>query len=303
MKVAVAPPFRTADPGRVKCGPWMGPLEPEPVPLAEAITGLDYTSVLSIQRAVEIDIAGLLADCYLPSDAQLTLSASWMAGGTHLKRSLASIKLPVANAPVTLILGGNVPADAASGLLTLETKIALSVLMQNGNPLAARLPGSVVWIDAQSVSLDGATSFFPVQVADFGQAAWSRPDAGWCLLGSPMDMQKPFLGSVKLLINSRHVRIAQAVTGPASSRESQAIRSAIYFDVARSLILGALGDDEFIERDGDYPPESCGKVVNDLIRTMFPHDSLPGLRNAATATPEQFGADLQAALRVFGGVV
>lgn len=301
MKSVTATPFRTANPDRVKCDHWLRSQDPDPTELEEAIRGLDYTSVLNVQRRIVIDVAGLRDDCGLPPDAPLSLSVSWTSGGTHLRRSLYRTLLPTTQEPAQVVVAGSIPAEAASGRLSLETKISLAGIVHSAHPLAATLPGSVLWVDLHSVSLDGSTSFFPIQLANFDDesATWTQPDAAWCLLWPALELDRPFLGSVKLLINSSHPRVASAVSGPARTKEAHAIRATIYFDVARTMMLGGLNNPEFIDCDGEYLPGSCGKAVHDLIRYHFPADKLVALRDTASSAPELFSADLQSKLRLF----
>ncbi|MGA4814640.1 hypothetical protein ACPA9J_01200 [Pseudomonas aeruginosa] len=90
-------------------------------------------------------------------------------------------------------------------------------------------------------------------------------------------LEQPFLGSVRLFINAAHLRVVRAVSGDAPTAEASAIRSTIYFDVAKSLILGALASEEFLERHGDYGEGSCGSVIFTMIQMLFPGDGLSGL--------------------------
>lgn len=304
MRSATAAPFLTADPARVAGGVWFRVLDPEPIELEDMVSGLDYLSVLELARHVSVDVSGIRADCRLANEIPLSISASWTASGTHLRRSLYSAPLPAGEPRAAFAISGAVPADAASGLLTIETKISLAQTASAPHPMAATQAGSVLWSDSQNVSLDGTASFFPMQLAKFDDpsATWAQPDAAWCLIWPSLELDRPFLGSVKLLVNSSHPSVAKAVAGVAGTKkESHAIRAAIYFDVARSLMLGALNNPEFIECDGDYPRGSCGRAANDLLRVHFPSDSLASLRDTARSAPEFFSADLQSKLRLFWG--
>lgn len=104
---------------------------------------------------------------------------------------------------------------------------------------------------------------------------------------------------MRLFINAGHPRVALAVTGNAPTAEASAIRAAIYFDVAKTLVLGTLASEDFVERDGDDTDGSCGKVVHALIQMLFPGDALSGLATAASQRSDFFNTDLQGRLRVF----
>lgn len=87
--------------------------------------------------------------------------------------------------------------------------------------------------------------------------------------------------------------------GNAPTAEASAIRSAIYFDVAKSLIVGALASEDFVERNGDFGEGSCGMIVCAMIHMLFPGDGISGLAAAAAQRPDHFNTDLQGRLRLF----
>jgi hypothetical protein len=260
---------------------------------------LDYGSTLRLQRELIVDVVGLRSDCSLANDVPLLVAASWSSTGTGLRRSLSRVDVPVAEDICLLELNGQISGGDIAGTLHVETSILLASDQNNGTPLAARQVGSVLLQERQTVLLDASASFFPVEVVDFTTTFWANREAGWRLSWNTAALDLPFLGSVRLFINAAHPRVVHAVSGEASTGEAAAIRSAIYFDVARALVLGALGNEEFIERNGDYADGCCGKVVYALIQMLFPGDSVEGLATAASQRADHFNSDLQGRLRVF----
>jgi hypothetical protein len=184
-------------------------------------------------------------------------------------------------------------------MVIVQTSVILPVSLKPESSLTAHLAGSVLYEEKETLRLDARSSMFPAEALDFGETLWAPADAGWQLSWNPLALEQPFLGSVRLLVNSRHSRVSGAVGSSAPTPEDKAIQETIYFDVARSLILGALAEDEFIERGGQYPEGSCGRAIYSLIQLLFPGDPLLGLKGAAIQHPEHFGAELQARLRSF----
>lgn len=299
MKTACAVPYKRAALHRFTAGPWSILATEPPSPLPPILSGLDYGSVLRIRREVIIDISGLRADCGLSIDVPLVVAASWSSAGTMLRRNLCKANLSNDDDACLVEIAGEISGGDIAGTLHIDTNILLAHALGNGTPLVARHAGAVLLHERQTVQLDTSTSFFPVEVVDFNTGLWANPDASWRLSWNTFALEQPFLGSVRLLINAAHPRVVHAVSGEAPTAEASAIRSAIYFDVARAMVIGALANGDFVERDGDYPDGSCGKVVYTMIQMLFPGDAIGGLANAADQRADHFNSDLQGKLRVF----
>ena len=302
MKSVNARPYRSADLTRLACGEWMSGEAEHAQPLAETLKGVDDMTVVALSRDVAVDVDGIRHDCGLPRSAPLGLVASWSSSGTYVKRTFCQRAFPESGATVSLSLAGLVPLSDVASAMTLETKVVLLKAPEAAEPLAPHVAGSILWSDEREVSLDEADSFFPMQVSDFGASiSWAEPNSGWHLLWSSPDLERPFLGNVNLLINESRksvVRSLSGVSGGVNSR-SFAIRQAVYFDVARELILRGLRQTDFLERDGEYAEGTCGHVLNELIRTTFDGVTLESLCGLADS-PELFSSTLQAKLAVFG---
>jgi hypothetical protein len=299
MRTATAVPYRRAASNRVTAAQWEVVSTDPPTPLAPILSGLDYSSVLRLRREVIVDLAGLRTDCGLSSNVPLLLAATWSSGGTMLRRSLGRVELPADDDACLLEIVGEISGGDIADTLHIDTIILTSKVHEGAPSLAARLAGSVLLQERQTVQLDTSISFFPVEVVDFNSGVWANPAAGWRLSWNPFALEQPFLGSVRLLVNAAHPRVAHAVSGEAPTAEATAIRSAIYFDVARALVLGSLASEDFVDREGDYSDGTCGKVVYTLLQMLFPGDSMRGLAIAATQRADHFCTDLQGRLRVF----
>lgn len=298
MRTATAVPYRRAAFHRLTMGAWELVSTEGRSPLPAMLSGMDYGSTLYLRREVIVDVGGLRSDCGLTTDVPLIVTVSWASSGTSLRRSLAKVDLS-GNDTSLVELVGSISGGDIAGSLHVDTSILVACTQGGGTQLAARQAGSVLLLDRQTVQLDTSTSFFPIEVVDFRVGFWANPEAGWRLSWNNIDLEQPFLGAVRLLINAAHPRIVQAVSGESPSAEAAAIRSAIYFDVAKALVLGGLANEDFVERNGSYANGSCGKAVYALIQMLFPGDAISGLRSASSQRPDYFNTELQGRLRVF----
>lgn len=298
MRTATSLPYKRAALHRMTAGQWDILSTEHALPLPPVLSELDYGSVLRLRREVVIDVEGLRADCGLPSSASLLAAASWSSTGTMLRRCLASAVLS-GDGACLIELSGEIAGGDIADMLHIDTTILLAHGQGECCSLAPRQAGAILLQERQTIRLDSSQSFFPVEIVDFSEGYWANPDAGWHLSWNVFFLDQPFLGSVRLLVNAAHPRVVRAVSGNAPTAEASAIRSAIYFDVAKSLILGALASEDFVERDGDFGEGSCGMVVCAMIHMLFPGDGISGLAAAAAQRPDHFNTDLQGRLRLF----
>jgi hypothetical protein len=134
---------------------------------------------------------------------------------------------------------------------------------------------------------------------DFGAAGWLPEGAGWYLDWNHDEPEAPALGAVRLYLNESHEVVRAAVTASPPEAYHQAIRDAIEFDVARSLIIGALRADPINWDKAASEPGSIASVVNRLLRVAFPAESIEGLRHRLEVTPQRLEVRIQDGLRLF----
>jgi hypothetical protein len=301
MKIATAVPYRRTTVSRIDFSEWLVSSADVPSSLPAVLCGLDYYATLHLRREMIVDVAGIRSDCGLAAHVPIVVAASWSSPGTMLRRSLAKTPITCGNSSCVVEVAGIIVGGDVAGVLNLDTTILVASRQDSGDPLSAKHAGSILFQERQSVQLDMTQSFFPVEIVDFRKGSWANAEAGWRLSWNIFALEQPFLGSVRLLINAAHPKIVHAVCGDRPTSEAFAIRSAIYFDTAKTLILGALGSEEFIQCGGMYAEGSCGKVIFSMIEMLFPGDGLGGLAAAATQRPEHFSSDLQGRLRLFWG--
>ncbi|WP_155754533.1 hypothetical protein [Burkholderia stagnalis] len=299
MKAATAMPYRSSSPGRLTGGAW--DIASVGYPLATRGGGIeiDYLSKIEVHRQLVIDTIAVRRDCGLDDQTPLLISANWSSPGTSIKRCFAKAAVGSGNDAERIDLFGQIPGGEVADSLQIDTLILLGRNNPRAPALTAKYAGSVLLRERHTVRLDESGSRFPVEVVDFNVGVWANPQAGWRLSWNSSDLDAPFLRTVRLFVNAAHHVVTNAVAIEPPSPEAKAIRDAIYFDVATSLIFGALMNDEFVSREGGYSEGSCGRAIYTLIQLLFPGDALSGLKSAATQRPDQFSSDLQGRLRIF----
>lgn len=267
-----------------------------PEPLADRLSGWDYNSDLRLGRLVSVDAAGIRTDCGLGPDDQIALVAIWRSTGTIL-RGLGAGQRVREGTPAQVRLEARLPSASLGGTLVVQTRLILAAARPGAGPLEPRMAGSVLWQDEVAVTLEGIGSRFPVEVVDFEASGWLPPGAAWYLAWDSLELDEPFLGSVRLLANAKNRRVAAAAQNPKHPANAPTA-SMMYYDVGRTLIRGALASDEFTARPDQYREGSTGWAVHALLRALFPAESPAGLRGLMEQHPAEFDAQLQAALRL-----
>lgn len=296
MSRVVAFPYRMAREERIQAEPWVRAGAEGPEPLTDRLPGWDYNTDLRLGRLVSVDAAGVRADCGLGPDDPIALAAVWRSTGTIL-RGLGAGPRILDSAPAQVRLEARLPSASLGGTLVVQTRLILAAPRPGAGPLEPRTAGSVLWQDEAAVALEGIGSRFPVEVVDFEASGWLPPRAAWYLVWDSLELDEPFLGSVRLLVNAKHRRVTAATQNPKHAANAP-IASMMYYDVGRTLIRGALASDEFTTRPDQYREGSTGWAVYALLRALFPADSPAGLRGLMEQQPVEFDAQLQAALRL-----
>jgi len=280
----------------VLLGSWVVINDTETKTLENFLSDWDPAVSLTAAIPVTIDVQGVLDDCGLAADARMRLVTAWKSSGTFLRGCGEAVDLVSSTPYHEMFIKVNVQGIKLAESLELSLQLLLLHPGSNtGNPFAPYLPGSVL---AKSpphrVLLEGYGARFPVEVIDFTNTRFPT-DAGWCLYWEPSDLYQSVMANVRLYINSRHERVKRAVSE--DRPEDFDIRDAIRYDVARTLIHGALAVDEFVDHPESYEPGTIGRAVKNMIRMYFQQIDFRELRSNSKS--EDFDAILQEKLHLF----
>jgi hypothetical protein len=289
-------PYLTPAPGRMMLGNWQIVRNKIAAPLSELLP--DWDPAVSIQAtvSVQVDLDGILSDCNLASDASLRLAAAWYCPGTVLRGCGDRVDLNKANTSKNIELCTEVEGINLAKAAEFSVRLVLLHHGADVKKFAPKLPGSIL---AQSnpyrVIIEGEGPRFPIEVIDFSDTYFAT-NAGWVLRWDPQDLHQTVLGDIRLYINSQHERVKRAVSE--NLLEDFDIREAVRYDVARTLIYGALSRDEFVADPDAFEDGSIGAATRNMLRVYFPEFSFSELRDRIQR-PESFDPRLQEKLRLF----
>lgn len=290
-------PYRQPSAAVVQAHDWTLVVDDEQVPLPSHLPDWDYRTDLHLRRSVEIDTAALRAGASLPQSAPITLAVVWTATGSGLRAPACRVPIKAAEREV-LDLEVRIAGSEVGGLLTLETTIVLDDRLVDASPVAARRAGSVLWRESHELRLQGDAPQFPLAVVDFARTSFPD-DAGWHLQIS-QNLSAATMGAMLLLINERNPVAMSAFQNAAKPRAvDKVVLSAIYLDVARTMVEHALRSDEFSDAS-EYEDETLGATLQALVDQLFPGSSISDLRLRMENAPAHFASEIQAAVKVFG---
>jgi hypothetical protein len=266
-------------------------------PLPNILPHWDTGTPLHIVASCELDLAAIREECRLPSTATVRLGLTWYSQGTTLRGSGDFYDLNLLPETESSDLELFVDGTKLANRISLEVRLVLLRAPDDSPVFAAHRPGSVLWSTQKEVILEGTGSRFPVELVDFGNVPPLPPDAAWFLDWDANDPEQMALGNLRLLVNTRHKRISNAITTLAPA--DQPLVEAIKYDVARSMINSALMAEGYHRPPADYAEGTVGSAISRLLLALFPAYTFDGIRNLQKQNPTLFDCRLQESLRLF----
>lgn len=277
---------------------WLVTIRGNTQPLPTLLKGWDYETPLRFECEVAVDRDAALRDCGLPGDAEVEMVALWWASSTNRRRLGASARVESSGAAALVF---DVPADQAGGKLVLIRQL---VLRRSGTgpttAFAATQEGSILWSEDRStraaVHLEGEATRFPTEICDFSLPPVLEPNAAWWLEHDFSDLDASPLAALRLYVNGSHMSMRAMAEGDLDGT----VAKFMYWDVARTMVHGALDSEEFIERWSTFQPGSLGEALEFLLRKIWPTADARSLRQLRSQDPGLFEARLQGRLDLLG---
>lgn len=296
MDTPVAPTYLLPDDDAVTLGPWLDHAGSE---VAERIAHWDPVTDLELTRAATVDLDAIRSQCGLGPDSAFALLAIWRTPTrTRLGGAGAPVELGLLDGTVRAPITVRVQGREAGGRLDLTTRLVVRTAGSAATPISPRRAGAILWTETDRVMLEGSAARFPTAAVDFSDVQRVPDAAAWYLDWNIDDLAHPVMGGVRLLLNRGNPRIVSAVRSATDDPSAQLIRSIIRSDVARQLVRAALGNDEFTASPDSFPDDSVGRLIRDLIATIWPGIPVDAVRARALQSPARFDAEVQAALEV-----
>ncbi|MCL4876221.1 MAG: hypothetical protein KJ064_06170 [Anaerolineae bacterium] len=290
-------PYRTPTPDCIKINEWMQlGNDDDLIPLGTVLPDWDPAVSIRASAYCELDVERIFEECSLNPTARLRVAASWFSPGTMLRGSGSSADFTCSQPYQNLDLSINAEGIKLAKSIEIITQLILLTPGNEARPFSPKMPGSILFQDKYSVTLEGDGARFPIEVVNFEETSYFQSKAGWILYWNPDDLYQTVLGDIRLYINSQHERVKRAVSE--NLAEDFDIREAIRIDTARIMLYGALNNADFVENPKQYPDGSVGAAIRRMINLYFPGDSLSDLR-AKLDQPHIFDHLIQDRLLIF----
>lgn len=255
--------------------------------------------MIEAEIVLSVDLDVVLRECQLSNDARLRVVTGWRSSGTMLRGNGQSADVLASNSNQDIRL--RVEADGRHVLhdVFLFAGLILVSVGSTANPLAPRLPGAILWQNEKRLVLNAVDLQFPTEIVNFSERSWPVPEyAAWYLQWDPTDLHQLVFGDVRLYLNSRHPLVLGALSG--NQNVTDTMQNFVFFDLARTLIRGALSNPEFVADPNQFPEDTIGAVIRDILAHQFPDYSVKAL-HTMLADPALFEAYLQHHLNFLRG--
>jgi hypothetical protein len=299
----VAIPYRVFRPEHLMAQPWQSHASGTTGPLTSELPHWDYNVDLRLVRSLIAHEGEIRSGCLLQPHDSVVAVVVWRSSGNNVRGRGCVVPIGNSEKPREFTLSADIPGHMLAGDVDISTQIVLGEACDRDNLLAPRFPGSILWSDNIRVSLEGHASRFPMEAVDFNAVSWAPYNAAWYLAWNSDDLHIPYLRNVRLFINSSNPTVVASVQAGSPSPEQAAIKSAVYYDVGRQLMRGALTNEELLESPTSFTEGSTGRALLRMLSVFFPGTRPTALRDMMTARSEYFDGMLQGTLRLFQPVL
>lgn len=295
MKQTIAP-FAVPSTDVVNHGGWrLGTADGE-ISLPVDVEHWDYQTVLRLSAPVSVDRARALDEAGLSPDTDLAVLVTVRSDHTGCQRRVALVAVPP-QARYDLAIEFELDGHDLGGRLDLDTLLVATAPVP-ARALAARRPASILWRARHRTHLEGQSSRFPTDSAEFALSRPSQADAGWVLQVDLTDPDASFMSSVRLTLNSGQPIVQDLLRG-ASDLRTAFLRRAINWDVTRQLALAALSSADVHDGPPDPDATSVAGVLRNILAAVWPHDEPTVLRRRLQDDPGSLEVHLQSQTRLF----
>lgn len=295
MKTPPAPPYLMPPHSGVVAHPWFGG---DGSPLPERLEHWDPWTDTHLFRSVDVDVDAVRSACQLNEDATFALVAAWSSSRSRLGASGDSVELGRGTGALRAELELRVPGDLAGGRLDVQTLLVLRNPGTGFSAISPKRDGAILWLDEARIFLEGSSARFPVAALDF-KSIPRLPDGGaWALEWSSEDLDVPVLSGLRLIVNADDEPLLSALRSGSADPRSPTIRSFVMYDVAKTLVHGALNAESFLEAPEAFAEDSLGRLLFELLSMGWPGIPVKALATRLREDPSRLDAELQSYLGV-----
>lgn len=258
--------------------------------LPESRTGWDQDAKLHVTSAVKAPWGKMFSEMQLGSDSIAVLSLIADCAQTQIRIVLGHTNISRASSDKVL-LNGELHGTQVRDRVELILSLVLISCGSDAGPVAASMPGSVLWQVSTTLHLGLNLGGFPVTWVDFRKTLHLPERAAWYLDWDAEELDRDLNDGARLLLNSAHKQLVDSLRGPATP-VGRGVLEFLYYELARTLIRGALQNEEFVTGQC-YREGSLGHRISALISQVFPDIELSGLAERMSMRPGRFDRELQ----------
>jgi hypothetical protein len=295
MRTSAASPYLLPPEEAIDAEPWR---TPDGAELQSRLLHWDPFTEVKAVRAIAVDVDLIREHCELPSDSAMALLATWRSDRTRLAGAGPIVELGTLEGLLRAPLEINVPGPISGGQVDLGTRLVLRTPGRITSPISPRRPGAILWTDTQRIAFEGGAARFPLTATDFTSVPRLPDHGAWALDWNPEDLESPVTAALRLHVNSTNIQLVEAIRSGSADGRSQFIRGFVTYDVARSLVEGALTNDRFVDSPEAWDDGTLGRMLFELIGSCWPGIPIPNLRQLLLDDPARLTADLQAHLAI-----
>lgn len=293
MRTPAALPYLLPPDDAVTAEPWR---TIDGMEIGERLEHWDAFTDVELLQVLTVDVDAIREACGLGADSALALSAQWRSDRTRLAAEGEPVELGTLGGCLRAPVGLTVPGASAGGRLELQARLLLRSPGRAPSAISPRRPGALLWTDRQQLMLEGGAARFPISAADFASMPRFPASGSWALEWSNEELEAPVLGSLRLLVNSGDASLLEALRSGSGDVRAGMVRTFVTFDVARSLVHGALGNERFVEAPGAYDEGTVGRMLSELLGACWPGIPMSALQARFVEDPSRLDVELQAHL-------
>lgn len=268
-------PHQMATDDCLELSPWLIRFRDEETQKAPShLSDFDYGTPIEFGFSIAVDLDRVCDSTGLddPDLIGVFLSADCQSSDLRLS---AAVRAKAAEQHVWMKIDAGQLAGSVElrrGLVT----IADNDVAGSSTRIATRAGSRLFEDSPENIVLEGNLSRFPIESTSFKMARYPA-NAAWFLDVNYTDPRDPFLGGIRLVVNSDH-SAGKAALDKSDSVESRLARSVLRVDIARHL-FAALAHDDRLDDIDDVPEDSVVGVATALARSALSWDLDTALRN------------------------
>ncbi|KRF42533.1 hypothetical protein ASH01_17065 [Terrabacter sp. Soil811] len=222
----------------------------------------DYFLDSTVSSWISIDEAAFLESTGLPTTAGVLAVMQVDCRATGLRKMVA-IQLPGGDVPALLQVHLG-PHQCAQQIEVTHAILLDRTSQEDAVDLVAFRRGSrlLTSMATHRFLLEGSASTFPTEAFDFGPAGLP-PDAAWKLQFDPESLDEPYLGAVRLFINSSHPSAPELLSGRPSLTQS-----VLFHSIVEHLLL-IVAERFPAEAQSEYQADSVGEALEHLAKVYL----------------------------------